>query len=156
MLPLNSKNPVSTAIFYYCSTTISISFLAFIIHFLRNSHRPWQIVTSCKWKLKRSKIDTTYWMAMAPHSSTLAWRIPGMGASGGLLSMGSQRVGHDWSDLAAAAATLDYNAGFAMLANTPLVVVKRPSSLSGHLWKHKREAFMYLGPPWQRLCNLDP
>ena len=41
---------------------------------------------------------------MATHSSTLAWRIPGTGESGGLLSMGSHRVGHDWSDLAAAAA----------------------------------------------------
>ena len=40
---------------------------------------------------------------MAPHSSTLAWRIPGMGEPGGLPSMGSHRVGHDWSDLAAAA-----------------------------------------------------
>ena len=38
--------------------------------------------------------------AMAPHSSTLAWRIPGMGEPGGLWSMGSHRVGHDWSDLA--------------------------------------------------------
>ena len=33
--------------------------------------------------------------AMAPHSSTLAWRIPGMGDPGGLPSMGSHRVGHD-------------------------------------------------------------
>ena len=40
---------------------------------------------------------------MATHSSVLAWRIPGMGEPGGLLSMGSHRVGHDWSDLAAAA-----------------------------------------------------
>ena len=32
---------------------------------------------------------------MAPHSSTLAWRIPGMGEPGGLPSMGSHRVGHD-------------------------------------------------------------
>ena len=40
---------------------------------------------------------------MAIHSSTLAWRIPGMGEPGGLPSMGSHRVGHDWSDLAAAA-----------------------------------------------------
>ena len=40
---------------------------------------------------------------MAPHSSTLAWRIPGMGETGGLPSLGSHRVGHDWSDLAAAA-----------------------------------------------------
>ena len=41
---------------------------------------------------------------MATHSSVLAWRIPGMGESGGLPSMGSHRVGHDWSDLAIAAA----------------------------------------------------
>ena len=41
---------------------------------------------------------------MATHSSVLAWRIPGMGEPGGLPSMGSHRVGHDWSDSAAAAA----------------------------------------------------
>ena len=40
---------------------------------------------------------------MATHSSVLAWRIPGTGEPGGLLSMGSHRVGHDWSNLAAAA-----------------------------------------------------
>ena len=43
---------------------------------------------------------------MATHSSILAWRIPGMGEPGGLLSMGLQRVGHDWSNLAAAAAAM--------------------------------------------------
>ena len=43
---------------------------------------------------------------MTTHSIVLAWRIPGTGEPGGLLSMGSHRVGHDWSDLAAAAATL--------------------------------------------------
>ena len=41
---------------------------------------------------------------MATHSSVLAWRIPGMAEPGGLLSMGLHRVGHDWRDLAAAAA----------------------------------------------------
>ena len=41
---------------------------------------------------------------MATHSSVLAWRIPGTGEPGGLPSMGSHRVGHDWSDLAAAVA----------------------------------------------------
>ena len=41
---------------------------------------------------------------MATHSSVLAWRIPGMGEPGGLPFLGSHRVGHDWSDLAAAAA----------------------------------------------------
>ena len=41
---------------------------------------------------------------MATHSSVLAWRIPGKGEPGGLPSMGSHRVRHDWSNLAAAAA----------------------------------------------------
>ena len=40
---------------------------------------------------------------MATHSSILAWRIPGTGEPGGLLSMGPQRVRHNRSDLAATA-----------------------------------------------------
>ena len=45
---------------------------------------------------------------MATHSSVLAWRIPGTGEPSGLPSMGLHRVGHDWSDLAAAAAAAAY------------------------------------------------
>ena len=41
---------------------------------------------------------------MATHSSVLAWRIQGTGEPDGLLSVGSNRVGHNQSDLAAAAA----------------------------------------------------
>ena len=41
---------------------------------------------------------------MATHSSVLAWRIPGTGEPGGLPSVGSHRVRHDWSDVGAAAA----------------------------------------------------
>ena len=41
---------------------------------------------------------------LATHSSVLAWRIPGVAEPHGLPSMGSHRVRHDWSDLAAAAA----------------------------------------------------
>ena len=37
---------------------------------------------------------------MATHSSVLAWKIPGTGEPGGLPSMGSHRLRHDWSDLA--------------------------------------------------------
>ena len=44
---------------------------------------------------------------MATHSSVLAWRIPGTGEPGGLPSMGSHRIGHDWRDLAAAAAVMN-------------------------------------------------
>ena len=59
---------------------------------------------------------------MAPHSSVLAWRIPGTGEPGGLPSMGSHKVGHDCSDLAAAAtATL-------VLAQLTFLIM-RPKSL---------------------------
>ena len=44
---------------------------------------------------------------MATHSTVLAWRITGMVEPGGLLSTGLHRVGHDWSDLAAAAEEKD-------------------------------------------------
>ena len=43
-------------------------------------------------------ITTIYWeKAMAPHSSTLAWKIPWMEEPGRLQSMRSLRVGHDWA-----------------------------------------------------------
>ena len=42
----------------------------------------------------------------ATHFNVLAWRIPGTGEPGGLPSMGSHRVGHELSDLAAAAAAM--------------------------------------------------
>ena len=52
------------------------------------------------------KLISVYGMRLekerATHSSVLARRIPGTGEPGGLPSMGSHRVGHDWSDLAAA------------------------------------------------------
>ena len=46
--------------------------------------------------------------AMAPHSSTLAWKIPWTEEPRGLPSTGSYRVGHDWSDLAAAGVVLSF------------------------------------------------
>ena len=53
----------------------------------------------------------------AAHSSVLAWRIPGTAEPGGLPSMGSHRVGHDWSDSAAATA--------ATAAAAALIILKR-------------------------------
>ena len=56
---------------------------------------------------------------MATYSSVLAWRIPGMGEPGGLPSMGSHRVGHDWSGLAASIYTTEigkcYKSAFDLL-----------------------------------------
>ena len=68
------------------------------IKFRQNSH-----TKDCK-NSKYNLISSGVWTekAMTTHSSVLACRIPGTGEPGGLLSIGSHRVGHDWSDLAAA------------------------------------------------------
>ena len=55
------------------------------------------------------KVRTSIWsplVYLTTRSSVLAWRIPGTVEPDGLPSMGSHRVGHDWSDLAAAAVYL--------------------------------------------------
>ena len=59
--------------------------------------------------------------AMATHSSALAWKIPWTEEPGRLQSMGSRRVGHDWSDLAAAAAAV--NSESARLAYSALPIL---------------------------------
>ena len=56
---------------------------------------------------------------MATHCSVLAWRIPGTGEPGGLPSMGSHRVRHDWSDLAAVAAGLDWDFSSGSVVKNP-------------------------------------
>ena len=67
---------------------------------------------------------------MATHSSVLAWRIPGTGKSGGLPSMGSHRVRHDWSDLAAAAAVFHCGEG----NGTPLQYFCLENPMDGGAW----------------------
>jgi len=75
------------------------------------SHRQRSLVGCCPWGLEgRTRLrDFTFTFhfhalekEMATHSNVLAWRIPGTGEPGGLPPMGLHRVGHDWSDLAAA------------------------------------------------------
>ena len=66
-------------------------------------------VPCCRWDRAHLKCTDWEWggsiallggeKEVATHSSVLAWRIPGMGEPGGLPSMGSHRVGHDWHDL---------------------------------------------------------
>ena len=58
---------------------------------------------------------------MATHSIVLAWRIPGTGEPGGLPSLGSHRVGHNWSDLAA------YNLGKKVLSSNLSAFLQRQS-----------------------------
>ena len=68
---------------------------------------------------------------MATHSSVLAWRIPGTGEPGGLPSMGSHRVGHDWSDLAAAAVAASNSYSYVFYAHHfPLYLLPSTSSAS--------------------------
>ena len=74
---------------------------------------------------------------MAPHSSVLAWRIPGTGEPGGLPSLGSHRVGHDWSDLAAATGSVRSNSKS----------VRRPYDFL----KHLQESTLNLSGPQRRI-----
>ena len=77
---------------------------------------------------------------MAAHSSVLAWRIPGTGEPGGLPSMGSHRVGHDWSDLAAAAAE---SSGLPMWKNNLLDIINKHGS------KRKPIIQVWIGLRWR-------
>ena len=62
--------------------------------------RSWTRLSDCTFNFHFHALEKE----MATHSNVLAWRIPGKREPGGLPSMGSHRVGHNWSDLAAAAA----------------------------------------------------
>ena len=77
------------------------------VHLPGKSHGQRSLVGCSPWGRKES--DTTEWLhfhfhalekEMATHSSVLAWRIPWTEEPGGLQSIGSQRVRHDWSHLA--------------------------------------------------------
>ena len=56
---------------------------------------------------------------MAPQSSTLAWKIPWTEEPGGLPSMGLHRVGHDWSNLVAAAAAAAVGISYVITSFVP-------------------------------------
>ena len=74
---------------------------------------PWWVVVHGVAKSQTRLSDFTFTFhfyalekEMATQSSVLAWRIPGTGEPGGLPSMGSHKVGHDWSNLAAVVASV--------------------------------------------------
>ena len=71
----------------------------YIIGISQRGERTWKNISRDNdWKHLQHRKENNN---QVPHSSILAWRIPGMEEPGGLPSMGSHRVGHDWSDLAA-------------------------------------------------------
>ena len=76
---------------------------------------------------------------MATHSSVLGWRIQGTGKPGGLPSLGSHRVGHDWSDLAAAAAAGPWSWSQPHSEIREEVERKPPHCLSLVLWAGYRQ-----------------
>ena len=89
---------------------------------------------------------------MAAHSSVLAWRIPGTGEPGGLLAMGSHRVGHNWSDLAAAAAAADWPLGGSRrrLEGGRKQVTRMCLPVSGQISRSGRVSsdYSFAGPLW--------
>ena len=98
---------------------------------------------------------------MATHSSVLAWRIPGTGEPGGLPSIGSHRVGHDWSNLAAAAAAkyrahsrLQVKAGCLLLCSFffSMDLFKHPQKASVSLYEHFILCAVKKCPP-NRFCG---
>ena len=107
------------------------------------------------------------------HSSVLAWRIPGAGKSGGLPSMGSHRVGHNWSDLAAAAAaaaatfahdfflpSMMYPEGLEGLGNTEPNEIgwlnRKIKAIQRTGWKERQKGLMNSVEIWDdyyKVCN---
>ena len=82
---------------------------------------------------------------MATHAIVLFWRIPGTGEPGELSSMGSHRVGHDWSDLAAAAAA-EY-----FMRNAGLEEAQAGIKIAGEI---SITSDMQMTPPlWQKVKN---
>ena len=81
--------------------------LQFSCSVMSDSVTPWTAALQASLSITNSrslpKLMSNVEKAMATHSSTLAWKIPGIGEPGGLPTMGSHRVRHDWRDLAAAA-----------------------------------------------------
>ena len=113
----------------------------------RGKSHGWRSLVGCSpWSHKES--DTTERLSdftfhfhalekeMATQSSVLAWKIPGTGKPVGLPSMGSYRVGHDWSDLAAAAAA----------AEVPDTLLWHFSRTATKVWYREEQSWLVL--PW--------
>ena len=94
---------------------------------------------------------------MTTHSSVLAWRIPGMGEPVGLPSMGSHRIGHEWSDLAAATARTWTWANFRRWWGTgrPGVLHSVGSQRVGHDWMTEQQQGLTQRSIWYSLFTLS-
>ena len=130
---------------WHKSTHVPTSFTTF--HFIVSRRRKWHptpVFLPGESHGRRSLVGCSPWVAksrtrlsdftftfhfhtlekeMATHSSVLAWRISGTEEPGGLPSLGSHRVGHDWNDLAAAAVAGHYYSREPTLGNIVLVII---------------------------------
>ena len=91
--------------FFFLMAKNSVSLHVYMVHIVCLLTNTVQLLHPPKWCLTRHGLGTyqytrvyslTMEKAMAPHSSTLAWKIPWIEEPGRLQSMGSLRVGHDW------------------------------------------------------------
>ena len=111
------KNPIAPISFWRRQWQPTASTLVWKIPWMEEPGRP-AVHGVAKSQTRLSDFTFTFHFhalekAMATHSSVLAWRIPGTEKPGGLPSMGSHRVGHNWSNsAAAAAASLSYHHTF--------------------------------------------
>ena len=80
---------------------------------------------------------------MSTHFSVLAWRIPGTGEPGGLPSMWSHRVGHDWSDLAACYSSYNYPSYITVISFFPSVFPQKFISW----WDFLHSSYLEFYPP---------
>ena len=90
---------------------------------------------------------------MATHSSVLAWRIPETGEPGGLPSIGSHRVGHDWSDLAAHSIRWPLYSGLYPLSKIIFHCFQLHILISKLINSSPNVPYFYLAPPWIWVCS---
>ena len=81
---------------------------------------------------------------VATHSSVLAWRVPGTEEPGGLPSMGLHRVGHNWSDLAAAAAAVNICELTGLLHTSPGAYLKTSIFCYSLFWLFSWNGFLIM------------
>ena len=109
---------------------------------------------------------------MATHSSTLAWKVPWTEEPGGLQSMGLQRVGHDWSNLAHLSPPLTFGKHWPVLSEKAVAPhsstsawkipwMEAPGSLQsmgllrvGHDWATSLSLFTFMH--WRRKWQPTP
>ena len=108
LFPLNtvlraSQSPAALPTYSHVKSSMSLNF---------NDIKYWTLFTFHFHALEKE---------MATHSSVLAWRIPGTGEPGGLPSLWSHRVRHDWSDLAAVATAANHQRSY-----LPTVMLSHP------------------------------